>query len=621
MEIHELNNFSGTPGANDYLATDNGTDTSKISVKAITDPLDARIDNIIAGGDAPSTAEVTDARLGATVLGGQTYASLGAAIRTQATELFNDSSYVKEDLLRYDVYSISEKEISRNNGTHNDVTYNWSGRICTVSGTSTGTSVNILVSKRALPTGLVAGGQYPVKYKTTNSNVTLGFVFYNSSNVATYKNFTGNVMLTVPSDAVQWALRLYVESGKSANATVSEIAVLNIEPFETGIYIDKDKYDNSPAGLTYFQIAYSFDSDNRATPADIPINSYCIVVGSRLGAGWFEGKRESASYLIMCLANLYNPTVREYFVIPVTNNIPLWRGNTGDSGSTVTWLSANGSQELKVLCIGSSFGQDSVVYAPFIMDELTQNINCTMGIAYSSGASIDNYSTWFDSDTAVSYYKRKLTANAWSSAESKSVKEILTDEKWDIILFNQSAYDGGVESTFSNFNSLIDKVANYVMSQNEKSVKFGYTMPQRALGYASRYTYADMISCVEHILDTTPIEFFIPCGTAIETARGTSLNSIGDSGGLTYDSTGHLQEGLPVLLSSYVTALKLLELCGINNVGVMGNTIRPTAAWVTSHAIPGQNGTSTGVTDSNCLLAQKCAIAAIKKPTETSVIA
>ena len=88
MEIHELNIFSGTPGASDYLATDNGTDTSKISIATITGPLNARIDNIIAGGDAPSEAEVTDARLGAAVLGSVQYASLGNAIRGQATDLY-----------------------------------------------------------------------------------------------------------------------------------------------------------------------------------------------------------------------------------------------------------------------------------------------------------------------------------------------------------------------------------------------------------------------------------------------------------------------------------------------------------------------------------------------------
>lgn len=83
MQIHELNNFSGTPGASDYFATDNGTDTSKISATDLYAPLNARIDNIIAG-PASSAEEVIDARLGAD---GVTYASLGEAIRDQFTNL------------------------------------------------------------------------------------------------------------------------------------------------------------------------------------------------------------------------------------------------------------------------------------------------------------------------------------------------------------------------------------------------------------------------------------------------------------------------------------------------------------------------------------------------------
>ena len=83
MQIHELNTFSGTPGASDYLATDNGVDTSKISIKDITDPLNDRIDNIIAG-PAPSAQEIIDARLGAD---GVTYTSLGDAIRGQCSDL------------------------------------------------------------------------------------------------------------------------------------------------------------------------------------------------------------------------------------------------------------------------------------------------------------------------------------------------------------------------------------------------------------------------------------------------------------------------------------------------------------------------------------------------------
>lgn len=86
MQIHELNTFSGTLGANDFFATDNGTDTSKVSATNLYAPLNARIDNIIAG-PAPSAEEIVDARLGAD---GVTYSSLGDAIRGQVTDLKSD---------------------------------------------------------------------------------------------------------------------------------------------------------------------------------------------------------------------------------------------------------------------------------------------------------------------------------------------------------------------------------------------------------------------------------------------------------------------------------------------------------------------------------------------------
>lgn len=91
MQIHELNSYDGLLGDNAFVAVDNGNDTGKVSVPDLTgnvsadlrnveDQLNARIDNIIAGGTAPSAAEVTDARLGAD---GVTYPSLGTAIRDQ----------------------------------------------------------------------------------------------------------------------------------------------------------------------------------------------------------------------------------------------------------------------------------------------------------------------------------------------------------------------------------------------------------------------------------------------------------------------------------------------------------------------------------------------------------
>lgn len=83
MQIHELNNFTGTLGAGSYVAIDDGNDTGKVSTQQILANTEARIDNIIAG-EAPSAAEVTDARYGAD---GVTYTSLGTAIRTQFTDV------------------------------------------------------------------------------------------------------------------------------------------------------------------------------------------------------------------------------------------------------------------------------------------------------------------------------------------------------------------------------------------------------------------------------------------------------------------------------------------------------------------------------------------------------
>lgn len=82
MQIHELNNYSGSLG-DAYLVADNGSDTGKVKTTALTDPLNERIDNIIAG-PAPSAAEIVDARLGED---GVIYPSLGDAVRGQIRDV------------------------------------------------------------------------------------------------------------------------------------------------------------------------------------------------------------------------------------------------------------------------------------------------------------------------------------------------------------------------------------------------------------------------------------------------------------------------------------------------------------------------------------------------------
>ena len=108
MQIHELNNFSGTLGSGAYLAIDDGNDTGKISSQGLLAATEARIDNIIAG-DAPSAEEIVDARLGAD---GVTYASLGTGIRSQFTDVKSALNDTQADV--FDAFETTAATTSNN---------------------------------------------------------------------------------------------------------------------------------------------------------------------------------------------------------------------------------------------------------------------------------------------------------------------------------------------------------------------------------------------------------------------------------------------------------------------------------------------------------------------------
>ena len=52
MQIHELNNFNGTPGSTNYLAIDDGSDTSRISGTDLLKPVNERVDNAMSQNKA-----------------------------------------------------------------------------------------------------------------------------------------------------------------------------------------------------------------------------------------------------------------------------------------------------------------------------------------------------------------------------------------------------------------------------------------------------------------------------------------------------------------------------------------------------------------------------------------
>lgn len=271
-------------------------------------------------------------------------------------------------------------------------------------------------------------------------------------------------------------------------------------------------------------------------------------------------------------------------------------------------------KHIKVLCIGNSFTQDCVAYMPFIAKELTDQVEITLGIAYNHGAGIDDYLGFFDKDKTVITYNKKIPdRDEWTSTPKQTIKQILADEDWDIVTFQQKANRQEDWSSYSGIDELIHDVAGFIAATHKKNVNVGWLMPQILYRTAADNSFDNLIGCVQRVLETTPVSFVIPCGTAVQYARQTGLNNIGDGGGLTYEGL-HLQEGLPCLLAAYVTTMKILEICSVEYRPVIGDQTRPLQEWVDVHDIPGKNGMSVGVTDDNCYLAQELACKAIMFP-------
>ena len=222
MQIHELNNFTGTLGSGAYLAIDDGTDTGKISSQGLLAATEARIDNIIAG-PAPSAEEIVDARLGAD---GVTYPSLGDAIRDQFTDVKAEFNYNSWDYLR-EVATYTDR-------TSGGVSFTWSDGACSVVGTANDNTAftNLYYDETSLINGLEQGASYPIKVKVSDTNIKLAILFYNGSSWGNEMRYTRNNILDVPSDAVGMIVRVKVLNGDTANGTISNIAILTTETNE-----------------------------------------------------------------------------------------------------------------------------------------------------------------------------------------------------------------------------------------------------------------------------------------------------------------------------------------------------------------------------------------------------
>lgn len=323
---------------------------------------------------------------------------------------------------------------------------------------------------------------------------------------------------------------------------------------------------------------------------------------------------EEAAYLVL---NANNETST------VVGEPPIWQS---DEGKDI--------QQIKILCFGNSFTQDSMSYVPFMLKNLAPNVKLTLGIAYIGGCPLVQHLANFTGEdqtlnsvvyTQVNYtYYKSINGEAWTSQGSKNVDAMIADEEWDIITFQQNGGTAYLDwDTY--FAPFIFKLHKSLFDKIGYGVKIGWLLTQGA--YAQDYDgllnhWQGTADNSKKMLEVTGTSILFPFGTAAQNLRTTSLKEIGDGAAhnLMAD-TGHLQEGIGCMTAAYANTLVILNYLGIGKTGVIGEQTRVDSTFVTEKNIPGPNlGTSgvVGVTDDNCYLAQVAAECAVKKPYEVT---
>ena len=265
---------------------------------------------------------------------------------------------------------------------------------------------------------------------------------------------------------------------------------------------------------------------------------------------------------------------------------------------TKNFDSRDPKKTLKILHIGNSFGYDSMSYVPYILKSV--GIDVLVGISYKGGNYIDQMNSEYT--LGDNTYEFSISGDKWNRVTRQSIQDAVKSKDWDVIIIQQKSDLAANVASYSNLSSLIDKI----LADAKPGVSLALSIPASYRGYNNE---AEILATSEEIFGSYPFQTCFCYGTAIFDSQNGLLLPY-DKG---WSSDGiHLNEGLPCYVAACAMAETILESFYNDGRSVLGNSVRPTQAWIESVNVQNPQGTSVGVTDANCIEAQKIAIKANK---------
>lgn len=269
------------------------------------------------------------------------------------------------------------------------------------------------------------------------------------------------------------------------------------------------------------------------------------------------------------------------------------------------------SDTLRILAVGNSFSDDGTEYLPAMLEAAGIH-NVIVARLYIGGCSLERHCREYSEGTP-DYVYYKSTANEWNTVSNNAtILDGLKDEPWDIITLQEVSNNSGTWETYQEWAPQLISIIRKEATNPRATIVWHMTW-----AYASNSTHGafpiydrDQMKMYEAIKDCVAkartefdIPVVIPCGIAIQKARGTRLNNEGkvpDTSKvyqLTRDGF-HLsrQHGRYIAASTWFEALIKPTL----GKSVKGNPYRLL-------------DTEYSITDKDARLCQKCAVKAVKE--------
>ena len=221
---------------------------------------------------------------------------------------------------------------------------------------------------------------------------------------------------------------------------------------------------------------------------------------------------------------------------------------------------------VRVLAIGNSFSQDAVEqYLWELADEA--GVRMIIGNAYRGGQGFQSH--WIDVTEANNTFEyRKVKDGRRSNTPHSALADIITDEPWQYVTFQQVSQESGLTATFEPYLSELIRYAQGL--QTNPNAVYGYHQTWAYshdsthggfANYGNRQDvmYDSICAAVQYAMALHPeLSFVVPSGTAIQNARTSWLG----------DNMNRDGYHLDLKMGRYTAACAWLEaITGISPVG------------------------------------------------------